>query len=182
MKFPPYLLSLTLIYTVAIQAQTVYTWVDNNGTIHFSDSPQAQKAKALNLPKYDSPAPAPQFERSKPVEKPSAEERQTNHEKQKQSPQPISVSIASPEHDSAIRSNAGRLMINGEINRKLAIGEQLQLIMDGRIYGAPINQPTWELKNVDRGTHIFAIQVIRDGKLIASSSPITVHLQRASVK
>ncbi|MGD8173913.1 DUF4124 domain-containing protein [Vibrio sp. TRT 21S02] len=179
MKFPPFLLGLTLIYTAAVQAQTVYTWVDDNGTIHFSDSPQAQKAKALNLPKYDSPAPAPEFEHSEPVQEPSTEDSHVNNEK---STQLISVSIASPEHDSAIRSNAGRLMINGEINRKLAIGEQLQLIMDGRKYGAPINQPTWELKNVDRGTHIFAIQVIRDGKLIASSSPITVHLQRASVK
>ncbi|EEY45134.1 hypothetical protein VMA_003213 [Vibrio mimicus VM223] len=55
-------------------------------------------------------------------------------------------------------------------------------MMDGRPYGAPTNQPVWELKNIDRGTHTFTIQAIENGKLIASSSIITVHLHRATVK
>lgn len=90
--------------------------------------------------------------------------------------------MISPQHDDTVRSNSGTISIRSELNRKLSIGEQLQLLMDGRPYGAPTNQPNWELKNIDRGTHTFTIQAIENGKIIASSSIITVHLHRATVK
>ncbi len=96
--------------------------------------------------------------------------------------EPLKISLISPKHDDAVRNNSGNLFIRSELNRKLSIGEQLQLMMDGRPYGAPTTQSVWELKNVDRGTHTFTIQAIESGKIIASSSIITVHLHRATVK
>jgi len=59
--------------------------------------------------------------------------------------------------------------------------EQLQLIMDGKTLGAPSTKTVWQLENIDRGTHSFSIQAVGSGKVIASSSLITVHLHRASV-
>ena len=90
--------------------------------------------------------------------------------------------MLTPIHDQTIRSNRGFLSIQIELNRKLGIGEQLQLMLDGRRYGAPQTQPNWQLKDIDRGTHTIAIQAHRSGKLIASTSPVTVYLHRATIK
>ena len=90
--------------------------------------------------------------------------------------------MLTPQHDETIRSNNGLINIQLEANRKLGIGEQLQLILDGKPYGAPQSRLTWLLSNIDRGTHTLAVQAKRSGKLIASTSPITVHLHRASIK
>lgn len=171
-------LSTACIYIPISHSQTIYTWTDTKGNLHFSDVPLDQHSKAIELPDLQQPAPPPQVIPSK--EKPKTEKK-TN--KGDQDPViALELVITSPQHDQTLRSNAGFISIQGELTRKLKIGEQLQLIMNGSKYGAPKNKPQWLLKNIDRGSHSFTIQAFRDGKLIASSSSITVHLQRARVK
>ncbi|AMG03103.1 DUF4124 domain-containing protein [Vibrio mimicus] len=191
----PLLLLISLLWVPQIAAQNAYTWVDEKGVIHFSDSPQSDKAKSIHLPDFEAQAPAPSFDSTQPIEKEAVdtglaeaaaiEEEKTETAAPPTTPQklePLKITLVSPKHDDTVRSNSGTIIIRSELNRKLAIGEQLQLMMDGRPYGAPTNQPVWELKNIDRGTHTFTIQAIENGKLIASSSIITVHLHRATVK
>ncbi len=158
-------------------AQTVYTWTDENGVIHFSDTPLHESVKEIQLPDHELPAPPPQFDVPEAVEpiKPDVE-------KKPELTKPLELVILSPKHDQALRSNAGMMTIQGEVNRKLNIDEQLQLVMDGTKYGAPTHKAFWELRNIDRGTHTFIIHAYKDGKVIASSSSITVHLLRATVK
>ncbi|MGI9946556.1 DUF4124 domain-containing protein [Vibrio hyugaensis] len=177
-----YALSTLLIASTAC-AQVAYTWVDKDGVIHFSDTPN-QGAKAISLPNLESSAPAPKVQHTESLApqakmpKETAEAPKTKAEK----PQPLSLSMLTPQHDETIRSNNGLINIQLEANRKLGIGEQLQLILDGKPYGAPQSRLTWQLSNIDRGTHTLAVQAKRSGKLIASTSPITVHLHRASIK
>ncbi|TXZ76309.1 DUF4124 domain-containing protein [Vibrio mimicus] len=191
----PLLLLISLLWVPQIAAQNAYTWVDEKGVIHFSDSPQSDKAKSIHLPDFEAQAPAPSFDSTQPIEKEAVdtalaeaaaiEEEKTETAAPPTTPQKLEqlkITLVSPKHDDTVRSNSGTIIIRSELNRKLAIGEQLQLMMDGRPYGAPTNQPVWELKNIDRGTHTFTIQAIENGKLIASSSIITVHLHRATVK
>lgn len=167
------MLCLMLSQTALSMAQTVYTWTDDMGVVHFSDTPISNDAKKIEMPDYRDSAPAPQFEQPKPPEPPSASEPTI---------EPLTISIIAPLHDQTIRSNAGMLTIRATLNRKLAVDERLQLVMDGTPHSAPKVQPLWELRNLDRGTHTFIIQAHRDGKLIASSNPISVHLLRASQK
>ncbi|RBM65938.1 nitrogen regulation protein NR [Vibrio tarriae] len=188
-------LLISLLWVPQITAQNVYTWVDEKGVLHFSDSPQSDKAKSIHLPDYEAQAPAPSFDSTQPVTtETEAETGLSNVAASKTEPtdstaspvpetlEPLKISLVSPKHDDTVRSNSGTIIIRSELNRKISIGEQLQLMMDGRPYGAPTNQAVWELKNVDRGTHTFTIQAIESGKIIASSSIITVHLHRATVK
>ncbi|NOH96169.1 DUF4124 domain-containing protein [Vibrio sp. 99-70-13A1] len=173
----------TIHVATLAHAQTVYTWEDENGVLHFSDSP-IQSAKQITLPKLEASAPAPKFESSTPVDPPKKDTPQKTVKK-KDKPakvQELMLTMLSPQHDETIRSNRGNLTIQIELNRKLGIGEQLQLILDGRRYGAPQTQATWQLKNIDRGTHTLSIQAHRSGKLIASTSPVTVFLHRATIK
>lgn len=175
-------LSGLLIASIA-SAQVAYTWVDKNGVVHFSDTPN-QGAKAITLPNLEASAPAPKVESTEslaPHTKPSKEP-QDKPEKKTDKPLPLKLSMLTPQHNETIRSNRGIINIQLETNRKLGIGEQLQLLLDGKPYGAPQSHMMWQLNNIDRGTHTLAVHAKRSGKLIASTSPITVHLHRASVK
>ena len=66
MKNILFLIGLTV--ALSCSAQTVYTWVDEDGVLHFSDNPSAQDAEALRLPDVQASAPAPKFEASTPVD------------------------------------------------------------------------------------------------------------------
>ncbi|CAH6803804.1 conserved exported hypothetical protein [Vibrio chagasii] len=185
MKNILFLIGLTV--ALSCSAQTVYTWVDEDGVLHFSDTPTGEGAKSLQLPDVQASAPAPKFESSQPVDAkastPSPSQEQPNTQQpEREVPAPLALTMLTPIHDQTIRSNRGLISIQIELNRKLGIGEQLQLMLDGRRYGAPQTQPTWQLKDIDRGTHTIAIQAHRSGKLIASTTPVTVYLHRATIK
>ncbi|PMH28800.1 nitrogen regulation protein NR [Vibrio lentus] len=183
MKNILFLIGLTVAFSCS--AQTVYTWVDEDGVLHFSDTPTDQGAKSLRLPDVQASAPAPKFEASTPVDAAASTTTKTPAKAkttEREAPTQLTLTMLTPIHDQTIRSNRGLIPIQIELNRKLGIGEQLQLMLDGRRYGAPQTQPTWELKGIDRGTHTIAIQAHRSGKLIASTSPVTVYLHRATLK
>ena len=175
-------LSGLLIVSIA-SAQVAYTWVDKNGVVHFSDTPN-QGAKAIALPNLEASAPAPRVESTESLAPQTklSKEPQDKPEKKTDKPLPLKLSMLTPQHNETIRSNRGIINIQLETNRKLGIGEQLQLLLDGKPYGAPQSHMMWQLNNIDRGTHTLAVHAKRSGKLIASTSPITVHLHRASVK
>ncbi|MEZ9974456.1 nitrogen regulation protein NR, partial [Vibrio lentus] len=103
-------------------------------------------------------APAPRFEASTPVDAAASSTTKTPTQSKAQAetetterevPTQLALTMLTPVHDQTIRSNRGLIPIQIELNRKLGIGEQLQLILDGRRYGAPQTQPIWELKGID---------------------------------
>ncbi|MEZ8109465.1 DUF4124 domain-containing protein [Vibrio splendidus] len=193
MKNILFLIGLTV--ALSCSAQTVYTWVDEDGVLHFSDTPNDQDAKSLHLPDVQASAPAPKFEASTPVDAAASSTTKTatpaqaqaqaqgkTESTKREAPAQLALTMLTPVHDQTIRSNRGLIPVQIELSRKLGIGEQLQLMLDGRRYDAPQTQPNWELKGIDRGTHTIAIQAHRSGKLIASTSPVTVYLHRATLK
>ncbi len=91
------------------------------------------------------------------------------------------MTLSAPHHDQTIRDNRGRMTLEVELNRPLSVDEHLQLLMDGKPYGAPSTKTVWHLNNIERGSHTFSIQAFGFGKVIASSKFVTVHLHRASV-
>lgn len=167
-------------------AQTVYTWTDNNGVLHLSDTPPAL---ASNLESFDiiedNPTTLDALDESMPPKAALSKEnlyanttsvaRAPAHVK----PQPLKITFESPKPDQTIRDNQGRIQISLQSSRKLSIDEKLQLVLNGETYGAPQTQKKWTLLNVDRGTHTFMIKALRNGKLIASTDTISVHLHRA---
>ncbi|MGF1698105.1 DUF4124 domain-containing protein [Vibrio lamellibrachiae] len=171
-----------LIFTPSLLfAQTIYTWEDDQGVLHFSDSPGGKSTKALTLPDHQANAPAPSFE-NLPSDTSSNKTVPNKKTKTALQPEPLSLSFQSPQSDQTIRSNQGHINVTSKLNRKLVVGEHLQLIFNDASYAAPNTNGEWQLKSINRGTHTISIQAFRDGKLIASSNTITVHLHRASIK
>ncbi|MDE1243227.1 DUF4124 domain-containing protein [Vibrio aestuarianus] len=180
------IITLSVFITTLSNAQNVYTWVDSDNIRHFSDEPisnDAQlndRAEKIVIADTHIAPPPPTFEALEPTKQPQP----NNATPEKHSPvlAPLTVTIISPTNNENIHNSAGQITIQVELNRRLSVTEQLQLMHNGKPYNTPTNQTRWVLKNIDRGSHRFLIQSVVNGKVIASSSIVTVHLHRASVK
>ncbi|TFH92915.1 DUF4124 domain-containing protein [Vibrio ouci] len=174
MQVTSFLGVIALLFSALSNGQTIYTWTDQDGTLHFDDAPNHNQAQAIELPNLEQPA-LPKLE---PYQQAEVQALHT----QIATPKPLSVTITAPNNDEALRNNNGAITVQAVLSRELVAGEQLQLTLNGEKYGAATTNPNWQLKNIDRGSHSLVIQVVRNGKLIASSQAITVHLQRSTVK
>ncbi|WP_305813024.1 DUF4124 domain-containing protein [Photobacterium leiognathi] len=169
---------MTLIWTAAssAQASTIYLWTDENGVVHFTDQPQTPDATAYPLSvtevsgniEQTADTIAAQTTDVAVVEEPAKTI--------------TTVSLVSPMHEQTIRNNEGIINIHAVTNSKLNNQTQAQLVLDGVVKGDPQTELTWTLDNVDRGSHQLQIQLVKGGKVIASSDSITVYLHRATVK
>lgn len=155
----------------------------------YSDSTQVAQAQSSATSLLDSPKDqdVPETENMANTTPPAAkselaEDKYNTTKQSAEADKKIALKIISLQDDQTIRSNRGFITVQVELNKKLEIGQSLQLMMDTQPYGAPQTQPLWELKNIDRGSHTFLVNVVESGKVIASSNTITVHLHRTTVK
>ena len=174
---------LCLGFSLTIHAQTAFTWVDEQGVLHFSDTPDNSNATTVELPEFQlTPSEhteLPEQAVDELLVEVASEESQSSLDSQ---PEPLTLTMNEPSHDQVIHNNAGNITVKATVNRPLLPGEQLQLLLDGKPYHAPTTSPIWQLKNIDRGSHQLSIEVTQSGKKIALSPSITVHLQRATLK
>ncbi len=155
----------------------VYRWVDEKGVEHFADKPipgvmakevdiQTFQGNVFNVPKA-TPSRVPKDKKNKP----------TADKKTK-----FAAEIVSPMDDAAIRSNDGSIEISVKIEPGMKVGQSLQLLVDGKPLGKKHKLTSIRATNIHRGTHSLQVQLInKDGKVIASTSTIKVHVLRASV-
>ncbi|GLT13098.1 hypothetical protein GCM10007931_00720 [Vibrio algivorus] len=155
----------------------------------YSDSTQVAQAQSSATSLLDSPKDqdVPETENMANTTPPAtkselAEDKHNTTKQSAEADKKIALKIISLQDDQTIRSNRGFITVQVELNKKLEIGQSLQLMMDTQPYGAPQTPPLWELKNIDRGSHTFLVNVVESGKVIASSNTITVHLHRTTVK
>jgi hypothetical protein len=163
------LLLLLGAFTTTNATAEVYKHTNPDGSVTFSDVPAKINAKPIELPPSSTYSPPPirnsesSFEPAKIA---------VNYE---------SISITSPANDSAVRDNAGNLTIEFNVKPSLKSGHSYVLIMDGKNVGEG-QTGSIQIKNVDRGSHTFTVQVVDgDKKMIIQSSAVVVHLQRARV-
>ncbi|MCW8331079.1 DUF4124 domain-containing protein [Photobacterium sp. SDRW27] len=173
----PLLFTITLaglITATGLQATTIYTWEDENGVIHFSDQakPGASTVELNTLPSIET---------RHPTAISSAEPDVMEADKAESALPPATIRLLSPLHQQTIRDNEGIISVSAVSNRKLDKGHTVQLLLDGKPYGRPQTQLNWRMVNIDRGSHTLRAQVLKYGKVIASSDMITVYLHRASL-
>ncbi|MGF1683017.1 DUF4124 domain-containing protein [Photobacterium minamisatsumaniensis] len=171
-----YLLSLVTVWTASftVQAEPIYTWEDEDGKIHFSDQPQTGATELiLKVPKVQTPPPQ--------MPLPTLDQETTTD-----SPEPAlpaaTIKLLTPTHQQTLRNNEGKISVRAHASRKLNQGHTIQLLLDGKPYGKPQTQQQWQLSNLDRGSHTLQSQLLKYGKVIASSETVTVFLHRATVK
>lgn len=149
----------------------VYKRVNPDGSIEFTDMPEEVGEKSIEVAPPSSYSPPPLPKPAAPTA--AAKKTAVSYE---------SVAISSPAHDSTIRDNEGNISISVTSKPGLQTGHSFILMLDGKEVGKG-PQSTFQLKNIDRGSHNLSVQVINGaGKIMVQSKPVTVHLHRAVVR
>ncbi|WGY48164.1 DUF4124 domain-containing protein [Vibrio sp. ABG19] len=176
----PLALLLCLLPAADTQPQTIYTWTDHHGTVHFSDNPSHAHSRVLRLSVNDAllvndtpPALTPSV---------SAATAQVAPKQHTTTQTELHIEWLKPTHEQTVHDNQGNITLHIALNRPLSEQETLQLLLDDQPFGAPGTKTVWQLSNIARGSHTFLIQALVSGKVIASSSKVTVYLHRASIK
>lgn len=173
---------LCLSFSFSLSAQTAFTWEDEQGVLHFSDTPDAPEAAAVTLQEFQASQLEPEELTPDFGDDEETEQAIELIDEVIEEDIALVLSITQPSNDQVIHNNEGNFTVQAELNRQLMPGEQLQLLLGNKPYQAPTSSPTWKLRNIDRGTHRLTVEVKQSGKQIALSPSITVHLQRAVVK
>jgi FlaG/FlaF family flagellin (archaellin) len=162
---------ILLLASTSLSAAQVYKWVDKEGTVHYSDSPQRN---ATIVPIRDDEkivvpvkSVIPDAKKISPAQK--------NQE--------YAITIEQPKDQETLQNTGGEVTINISSSLSLAQGDRWQILMDGKKIGEPQTQNSITLQNIERGEHTLQIQAIdtRD-KVLASSVIITFYVHQTTVQ
>ncbi|WP_066015929.1 DUF4124 domain-containing protein [Endozoicomonas atrinae] len=145
----------------------IYKTVDQDGNVVFTDSrPADQPSEEVKLRPFTpmSPTPRSKPESSKPAQKES-KELYSNLE------------IIEPANDATVR-NQGNFTVKIATEPRILAGHKVRLLLDGEVVGESKRNLTFELKNVDRGTHSLTVEIIDNQAKVIQSSSNTIHVHR----
>ncbi len=166
------LMILLTVIGSSVRAE-VYTWTDENGVRHFSDTP-VEGAKRVKLPppnRYAPPSSSGSPAVAAPL--PKVDARPFRYE---------TVRIVLPEDGQTIRENAGRIEVSVEIRPPLreVRGDRLEVVLDGTESRVTEGGGV-VFENVPRGEHRVVARILdANGEVLAESAPITFYLHRYS--
>lgn len=160
---------LLLLVSLPAIAQ-IYKYTDANGNTAYSNQPpDGAKAEAVELPPLNSIEPV--------APRPSAP---ANDAAQIQAAYDT-LELTDLPLDEALRANNGTFTIGVKIEPRLRPGHLMQLLVDGNPYGQPTNIPRFQVVNIDRGEHSFAVAVQNSQGIIQQSPTLTLTVQRVHV-
>ncbi|AHG38967.1 hypothetical protein N018_01380 [Pseudomonas syringae CC1557] len=170
------LICLLLLISLPAMAQ-IYKYTDANGNTAFSNQPpNGTRTEVVELPPLNSietQSPSRPAANSAPQSPPASAPAQT----QPQTAYEV-LALQDLPTDEALRANNGTFIIGVKIQPRLQENHRLQLLLDGNLYGQPSNLPRFQVVNIDRGEHSFAV-VVKDGeRIIQQSETITLNVQR----
>lgn len=174
------LLIIALVAFSTAQAE-IYRWVDENGNPVYSDEPHPQ-SEQIELDGASTYQPVEIPESALPDEQ--SETDQASAEENAEPVPDYQVSVVQPENDQGLRANDGMVTVNVRVQPSLSRerGDQLQLLLDGEPLQPPGQQTSFQLENVDRGTHYLqAVITDKDDNALMRSERSVFHLQRFSV-
>ncbi|WP_257297336.1 DUF4124 domain-containing protein [Endozoicomonas sp. YOMI1] len=146
---------------------TIYKTVDQDGNVIFTDSrPAHQPSEEVKLRPLTpmSPAPRSNPDSSKPAQKASRESYSR-------------LQIIKPANNATVR-NQGNFTVTIATAPKILEGHKVRLLLDGELVGEPRRNLTFELKNVERGTHNLTVEIIDNQAKVIQSSSNTIHVHR----
>lgn len=169
------LIFLALCLLLAAQATAeVWRWVDENGVVHFSDTPR-EGAVQVDVSEASRPTGAQVFRDTRPRasdEVDAAEEDAPFHYD--------SLSITSPGAEETLWNIEGTLNVSIALSPGLQPGHQVRVYFNGE----PRLEATtsFTINEVWRGVHNIQVEVIdQTGKLMIRSRPNRFYVQQSSV-
>ncbi|MFY8273853.1 DUF4124 domain-containing protein [Pseudoalteromonas sp. SSDWG2] len=167
------LLVLSMMVSVlsTVSANTnknIYVYKDEKGNLVFSDTPRKGAEKVtLNSPVMDMP---------------STDTSILNEADDELEATKFTISVTSPTQEETIRDNTGSVHVSGMIKPRFLQGHKVQLFLDGQAHGQAQTSTLFVMRDVDRGEHNVTLKLVdSQGKVLATSKPVTFFLHRRSV-
>jgi Domain of unknown function (DUF4124) len=172
----------TLLFTLMslasslVLAATVYKWVDENGTVHYSDQPHANAQKVQVEAAQTYPANASAAAVS------NAAAATGGHPNESADTAYRGCAIVSPQ-DGTELANVDALNVSVRTDPVVHQGDQIFILMDGTaVNGGNPTGTQFSISPVDRGSHTLQA-VVRDasGNLMCQTPGITVDIHQNSI-
>ena len=160
-------------------AADVYRWVDDDGVVHYSDTPRegAEKVEVRDPQTYSGQAAL----NATPVARDATPVVESG---------PVvtygAVRIVSPVHDGVAWNTDGELTVEVAVEPALdvAAGHRVMVYLDGApVAGTPMASTSLKLSGIVRGSYeLYATVVDAAGTHLAQSEPITFHVRQTSIQ
>lgn len=167
------LLLLIMLVSLPAAAITMYTWEDENGVVHYSDTPRPG-AVAIEVDPVQGFAPSPLY-RSEESANTRNPENTSGYE---------TFALAAPGQGEVLWNIAGVLNVFINISPPLRGGDTISLFLDGQIVSGPgSRRQSYVLTEVYRGTHtVRAVVNDRNGDEVQQTEMITFQVHQTSIK
>lgn len=170
-KLPLIAFTLLLIAQPSLSATKVYKKVMPDGSISYSDEAQ-DDAEVLNV----EPVPTvPAFKAPPSESKPEVktEEKPKNFY--------ASLTILSPENDTAFNSGSGTVEVKFKNNPSLIRGHKYKIFL-GSLLLSEQTENSFVTSNVDRGTHQLSVHIVDQAGRVLKSATNTFTLHRPVIR
>ncbi|MFT0211766.1 DUF4124 domain-containing protein [Pseudomonas sp. F1_0610] len=165
---------LLTVIAVPTWAQ-VYTYIDEYGDRVFTDSPpkgqpteKVQLAPRKAAPVANSTNTAPP---SLPLNANAVQAQVAPAAGVVQENPRYLLRILSPEPDGTVRANDRNVLVTVATEPELQNNHQYRVFLDGKMVSTASRSPVFNLPEVDRGTHMLAVEIIDQHGLIIERTP-----------
>ena len=170
MELRPILALLGLLAATGVLAQA-YTWVDEDGVVHYSDRPQPGATEII-LPKSNTV-------RTRQVARPGA----ATADDAPQDTAPFryeSLEVAAPAPEETLWNIEGVLNVSLALSPALQPGHQVRVYFDGQ--SRMVSGTSFQIDEVYRGVHNIQAEVLDEtGQLMIRSLPNRFYVQQNTV-
>ena len=168
-------LVLCLLAATAVWAQEAYRWVDEDGVVHYSDTP-VEGAERILLP-APNVAVTPRSNRRTTTDSGTDDE----EEAEEQGPfRYESIEIVSPVAEETLWNIEGILNVSVALEPGLQPGHELRAYFDGQLQ--EVSGTSFQLQEVWRGVHNIQVEVVDEtGQLKIRSQPNRFYVQQNTV-
>jgi len=166
------ILLLMLLASFPVSAVTMYRWIDEQGVVHYSDTPRPG-AVEIEVDEAQGYQPEPLYKSDDSRAEPDTGEAGYD-----------SISITAPTQDQVLWNIGGVLNVVIDISPNLHEGDSVSLFYDSQDIAAPGSRRlSYVLNDVYRGAHSLRVAVFnRDGDEVQSSAVTRFQVQQTSVK
>jgi hypothetical protein len=166
-------IALFAVLAAGVLPAQVYRWVDEDGVIHYSDTPHPG-AEEVQLPGSEPPPPGAGFEtaqRTLPTNGEPPDTRPFDYQ---------GLRFVAPAPEETLWNIEGQLTVRLDLQPGLRSGHQVRVYFDGE--PRTVNGLQFELEEVWRGTHNLQAEVLNDqGQLMIRSEPIRFYVHQTSI-
>ena len=169
------ILALLGIMVAAAAAADVYRWVDEDGVVHFSDTP-VEGAEQVNIAAANRSTGARVF-----TSTPEAADEQGGQPTEEEPFQYQSFAIASPGAEETLWNIEGVLNVSLSLSPPLQSGHRIRVYFDGNTQ--IVTGMRFSIDEVWRGVHNIQAEVLDpNGKMMIRTTPTRFYVQQNTVR